>query len=205
MSILWGADRLIPYFDYDQKKVTWPPQWFIGQPFWRYFRHYAAYVNRAQFMNGQGEHIAPVAIYYPLETAFANSSPALHTGAAPRSVLEQLYRSDGKFLYRAAARNRAPGLGLSHPRFRVSEGSRRSPRQTPACGRELSGAYFAADDRHGARVPPEDPRIRRSGGVVLALGSQPAGLDGAGIQRFPAATHKPFTDHLDYLEQIQVP
>ena len=57
-----------------QKKVTWPPQWFMDQPFWRYFRHYAAYVNRAQFMNGQGVHVAPVAIYYPLETAFANSS-----------------------------------------------------------------------------------------------------------------------------------
>ena len=41
--------------------------------------------------------------------------------------------------------------------------------------------------------------------MVLALGAQPAGIDGAGIQRFPAATHKPFTDHLDYLEQIQVP
>ena len=73
MALLWGANRLVPYFDYDQKKVTWPPQWFLGQPCWRYFHLYADYVRRVQFMNGQGTHVAPILIYYPLETAFADS------------------------------------------------------------------------------------------------------------------------------------
>ena len=28
MALLWGANLLVPYFDYDQQKITWPPQWF---------------------------------------------------------------------------------------------------------------------------------------------------------------------------------
>jgi hypothetical protein len=59
MALLWGANVLVPYFDYYQKKIAWPPQWFLSQPFWRYFHHYADYVRRVQFMNAQGRHIAP--------------------------------------------------------------------------------------------------------------------------------------------------
>jgi hypothetical protein len=205
MSILWGADRLIPYFDYDQQKVTWPPQWFIGQPFWRYFRHFASYVNRAQFMNGQGSHIAPVAIYYPLETAFANSSQ-LFTQKPHRDLFwnsftdqtENVYTAlrlemarqgwdyhilDAHYLKAASIRDRE--LELSGERFRVLI----LPPMT-----DLAESSIA--------------KIRnfvKAGGTVLAIGAQPAGLDGVAMQRFAAATKPPFTDHLDYLEQIEVP
>ena len=57
-------------------------------------------------------------------------------------------------------------------------------------------------------APASAEKIREfvaDGRDVLAIGSQPEALDGIGIQRFPAATHPPFTDHLDYLEQLQVP
>ena len=205
MALLWGADRLIPYFDYDQQKVTWPPQWFLGQPFWRYFRHYASYVNRAQFMNGQGSHVAPVAIYYPLETAFANSAQ-LFTQKPHRDLFwnsfadqtENFYTAlrlelarqgwdyhvfDAEYLRRAVIDDR--GLDLSGERFRVLI----LPPMTDL-------------------APSSIARIREftaAGGVVLAMGAQPAGLDGLPIERFAAGTHAPFTDHLDYLEQLQVP
>ncbi len=205
MSILWGADRLVPYFDYDQRKVTWPPQWFLGQPFWRYFRHYAEYVNRAQFMNGQGVHVAPVAIYYPRETAFANSSQ-LFTQKPHRDLVwnsftdqtENFYTAlrlelarqgwdyhilDSEYLSAAAIRGRE--LQLSGESFRVLI----LPPMTDLAPSSIRKIREFAD----------------AGGVVLAIGSQPAGLDGAGIQRFPAGMHPPFMDHLDYLEQIQVP
>jgi hypothetical protein len=73
MALLWGADLLVPYFDYDPRKVHWPPQWFESQPFWRYFRNYADYVRRVSFMNSRGSHVAPIAIFYPLDSAWANS------------------------------------------------------------------------------------------------------------------------------------
>lgn len=72
MALLWGANLLIPYFDYEPRKVQWPPQWFEGQPFWRFFRHYADYVRRATWLNSAGAHVAPIAIFYPLDTAWAS-------------------------------------------------------------------------------------------------------------------------------------
>jgi hypothetical protein len=84
MALLWGANLLVPYFDYDPGKVHWPPQWFESQPFWRYFRHYADYVRRVSFMNSRGRHIAPVALFYPLDSAWANSQPMF----GPRNGLQ---------------------------------------------------------------------------------------------------------------------
>ena len=115
MCLLWGADRLVPYFDYDQRKTTWPPQWFVGQPFWRYFHHYANYVNRAQFMNEQGAHIAPVALY-SLSNSICQFLYVVHEPTAPRPVLEQFYGSNGESLHSASARACTERLGLPHPR-----------------------------------------------------------------------------------------
>ena len=69
MAFLWGANVLVPYFDYDPRKVQWPPQWFESQPFWRYFHHYADYARRVSLMNSRGSHVAPIALFYPLDSA----------------------------------------------------------------------------------------------------------------------------------------
>ncbi len=205
MCILWGADRLIPYFDYDQRKVTWPPQWFIGQPFWGYFRHYAAYVNRAQFMNGQGTHVAPVAIYYPLETAYSNSAQ-LFTQKPHRDLFWNSFTDTTENFY-TALRLELARQGWDYHILDAQYLNAASIRDREL---ELSGERFRV-----LILPPmtdlAESSIRkirefvRAGGTVLAVGAQPAGLDGVAIQRFPAGTHPPFTDHLDYLEQIQVP
>lgn len=86
MALLWGADVLVPYFDYDPRKVQWPPQWFESQPFWPYFHNYADYARRVSFMNSRGTHVAPVALYYPLESAYANGQPLFEV--APRNELQ---------------------------------------------------------------------------------------------------------------------
>jgi hypothetical protein len=86
MALLWGADVLVPYFDYDPRKIQWPPQWFESQPFWPYFHNYADYARRVSFMNSRGTHVAPIALYYPLESAYANSQPLFE--AAPRNELQ---------------------------------------------------------------------------------------------------------------------
>jgi len=205
MALLWGANRLIPYFDYDPLKVQWPPQWFLGQPLWRYFGHYAAMVNRAQFMNGQGTHVAPVLLYHPRETAFANADALLNE--KPRHAqrwgnivdrvqdfysglqLELAYGgwdyhiADSQYLERAEVRDGA--LRLAGESFRVLI----LPPQT--------------DMAEGARRQVR--RFVEAGGTVLAIGELPDGLDASGIQSFPARQHEPFMDKLDYLEYIQVP
>ena len=205
MALLWGANRLIPYFDYDPHKVQWPPQWFLGQPQWRYFGHYAAMVNRAQFMNGQGTHVAPVLLYHPRETAFANADALLNQ--KPRRAqrwgnivdrVQDFYSAlqleltrggwdyhiaDSHYLERTEVRDGA--LRLADESFRVLI----LPPQT--------------DMAEGARRQVR--RFVEAGGVVLAIGELPDGLEASGIQSFPARQHEPFMDKLDYLEYIQVP
>jgi len=205
MALLWGANRLIPYFDYDPHKIQWPPQWFLGQPTWRYFHHYAAIVNRAQFMNGQGAHVAPVLIYHPRESAFANAD-ALLNGKPRRNQrwgnivdrVQDFYSAlqleltrggwdyhiaDSHYLERAEIRDGA--LRLADESFRVLI----LPPQT--------------DMAEGAQRQVR--RFVKAGGVVLTIGELPDELDAAGIRCFPAREHEPFMDKLDYLEYIQTP
>ncbi len=80
MALLWGANRLIPhYFEYDPTHIQYPPSWFLTQPQFDYFEHYADTVRRAQYMNAQGRHRARIAIYCPWESAAANAG-SLYTG-----------------------------------------------------------------------------------------------------------------------------
>jgi len=42
MCLLWVVNHLIPhYFEYDPGHLQYPPSWFLTQPLWRYFHHYA--------------------------------------------------------------------------------------------------------------------------------------------------------------------
>ncbi len=205
MCLLWGANRLIPYFDYDPRKTTWPPQWFIGQPFRPYFHHYANYVNRAQFMNGQGRHVAPVLLYYPLETAFANSAP-LFTNRRHRDLLwsnfmdhtqnfysalqlmlaragQDFHIADSKYL--AEARLQGNTLRIGDEEFRV-----------------LILPPMTDIDRTAAAAIRA---FARAGGIIFAAGEQPSELKDIPMRRIRVRTHSPFMDRLDYMEQIQVP
>ncbi len=205
MCLLWGANLLIPYFDYDPRKIQWPPQWFLGQPLWRHFSHYARLVNRAQTMNGRGTHVAPVLLYYPLETAFAHAE-VLFTNPPPRGLAwhnamdhtENFYTAlrlelaragwdyhiaDRQYLARAAIRDGA--LQLAEESFRV-----------------LILPPMTDMDEGAAR---QVRRFVEAGGQVLAIGELPAGLEANGIRRFSAREHPPFMDHLDYREYVATP
>ena len=205
MALLWGANLLVPYFVYDPQKITWPPQWFLGQPFWRYFLHYASLVRRAQYLNAQGTHVAPVALYYPLESAFSNAKTLLgnqpHRDLAWNNSMDQtetffagiqleLARNgwtchvlDREYLRRAQVE--AGSLRLAGERIRVLI----LPPMTDIAP-EAAGALR---------------RFTAAGGTILALGRQPAALDGIAMRRFPAGNHPLFMDRLDYMQQIHAP
>lgn len=190
MALLWGANFLIPYFDYDQRKITWPPQWFLGQPFWRYFHHYADYVRRVQFMNAQGRHVAPVLVYYPLETAFANSS-TLFLNTPHRELLWNNAMDDTQNYYSALQ------LELARQGWDYHIVDAKYLQQASIRGRELR---IGDEAFHSIILPPMtdiDPRseakleaFQRAGGSVL---------------RVPMRHRAPFMDRLNYNEQIEVP
>jgi len=204
MCLLWGAEALVPYFDYDTRKITWPPQWFRGQPFWRYFRRYADYVRRAQFMNAQGQHVAPVAVYYPLETAFAHGNVLV---VPRRRELEW-----GNFMDQVQNFYSALQLELSRGGWDYHILDRHYLRQASIEGRTLR---LADEEFRVLVLPPMSEmdqeaarKVRafhQAGGVVLALGPQPSELDGVAIQRFPVREHPPFMHRLDYVRPTVTP
>jgi hypothetical protein len=57
--------------DQPQSMDDWPNSWFYQNPYWKYFKKVADYVSRVSFMGSQGEHVAGVAILYPIEDVWS--------------------------------------------------------------------------------------------------------------------------------------
>jgi hypothetical protein len=71
MIAAWGVSQFIPHaFNYNQRRIEFPADWFYHQPYWKYFKQYADYTRRLSYMNDGGTHIADVLIFQPTETAW---------------------------------------------------------------------------------------------------------------------------------------
>lgn len=206
MALVWGVNRLVPhFFEYDPTHIQYPPSWFLTQPQWRYFHHYADVVRRAQYMNAQGRHNAPIAIYYPRESATAQSASVFREGPRThwnwRNSMDETQNFYSALQLELSRRGWEYHMVDSHylEKAEVSGGTLR-----------LAGEEFRA-----LILPPMDylvdssaARIRRfaeAGGAVFALGRQAPALTGAPLQRLPVRPHEPFMDRLDYTAQIEVP
>jgi len=83
---LWGIDLWSPQFYFDPEAVVYPPEVFISQPYWKYFRSYTDFVRRISYMNAGGRHVAHLLLYRPLDTVFAESSPLFREGQWGRGM-----------------------------------------------------------------------------------------------------------------------
>jgi hypothetical protein len=73
MIAAWGVNQFIPHaFNYNNRRIEYPADWFYHEPYWKYFKQYADYTRRLSFMNDGGQHIADVLLYQPTETAWAH-------------------------------------------------------------------------------------------------------------------------------------
>ncbi len=204
MAVLWGAHRLIAhYFEYDPARLQYPPSNFLTQPSFRYFHHYSSTFQRALFMNGQGAHNAEVAIYYPLESAFANSAGVFleskrRTGRwdNPMDETQEYYTAlqldlarhgwehhilDGHYLAKS---------GLSGGALQLGGESFRSLILPPM-------SHIAPDSLDKIRS------FAAAGGLVLALEPQPREIAAIPrIRRFPILSHEPIVK-LDYVSRFE--
>ncbi len=206
MCLLWGVNRLMPhYFEYDPNHVQYPPSWFLTQPLWRYFHHYADVGRRALFMNGMGRHNAPIVIYYPLESAFANAGSLLSETDRPvfpwNSLMDQTQD------YYSALLLQIPREGWA---FHIMDAHYMKKAEVSGSKLQLAGERFSVLILPPMTdiAPESAEKIRRfaeSGGRVLALGPQPAALDRVRMLRFPIREHPFFMHHLDYTARIKVP
>jgi hypothetical protein len=206
MALVWGVNRLIPhYFEYDPTHIQYPPSWFLTQPLWRYFHHYAGLAQRALYMNAQGRHNAHIAIYHPLESAFAGGGSILREGG--RDFSHWRNSMDQTQDYYSALQLELSRQGWE---YHMLDSHYLRQAQVGDGKIELAGEQFRV-----LLLPPmthlyasSAELIRRfaaSGGLVMALGGQPAALDGVPMRRFAVRDHKLFMDHLDYAVQIEVP
>ncbi|MCC6265090.1 MAG: hypothetical protein IT169_16065 [Bryobacterales bacterium] len=204
--LLWGANKLCPYFLYDPVKTTWPPQWFLGQPLWPWFHNYADYARRALFMNGSGRRVSRVAVYYPLETAFA-STEILFTNEPHRDLVWGNAMDQTQNVYTALV------LELEKRRLETHVLDRHYLKQAAVNGKvlRLAGQEFSVlllppltqiDEGAAARIR----EFALAGGKVIATGTLPPSLESVeGIQAFALPTRAKFMDRLDYMNPTLVP
>ena len=206
MCLLWGVNRLMPhYFEYDREHVQYPPTWFLKQPTWPYFHHYADVGRRALFMNSTGRHNASVIIYYPLESAFAEAGSLMRETGRPVFLWDSLM--DQTQDYYSALMLQLPREGWA---YHIMDAHYMDRAEVTGARLELGGEQFRALilPPMSELVPASAAKIRRfaaAGGQIFALGPQPAALDQVPMHRFPIREHRLFMDSLDYQTRIVVP
>jgi len=82
MLAVWGIDLWSPQFYLDKNSLSFPPDVFISQPWWKFFRYYTDYVRRISYMNGGGRHVVDLLLYRPLDSTFAYADPLFNIGQA---------------------------------------------------------------------------------------------------------------------------
>ncbi len=95
---VYGINMFVPHlFHYSQElpvnQADWPPSWFYRNPYWKYFKPLAQFMQRLSYMNSQGHHVCDVAVLYPLTDLWlasfgATPDPEFYT-AVQRLLLEE--------------------------------------------------------------------------------------------------------------------
>ena len=65
-----GVNLLVPHAFYcsieGDRNTECPPSEFYQNPYWKYFKYYSDYTNRASYIFSQGKHRCHLALYYPI-------------------------------------------------------------------------------------------------------------------------------------------
>lgn len=79
MQYVQGVNMLVPHaFFYSTdgiRKTESPPSLFFQNGYWKYFKQYADYVKRLSYIGRCGEFCPDAAVYFPVETSWAEYRP----------------------------------------------------------------------------------------------------------------------------------
>lgn len=74
-----GINMLVPHAFYSsiegERKWECPPSQFFQNPYWKFYSRFSDYVRRLSYVLSQGSHVADIAMYYPLSTAYDMITP----------------------------------------------------------------------------------------------------------------------------------
>ena len=84
----WGLNFFIPHgFDYHPEKMTFLPKLVLSAALVEGLPVYADYVRRISYMNSDGQHIAPVAIFNPVESVWAGMARCSTIASRLRAII----------------------------------------------------------------------------------------------------------------------
>jgi hypothetical protein len=90
-----GINYLIPHAFYysvsGRRKKDSPPSEFYQAPYWQYYRYFADYTARVTSVMTGGEHVAKIAVFYPMSSVWADFVPGEEWPAGVRE-LEEAFR-----------------------------------------------------------------------------------------------------------------
>jgi hypothetical protein len=72
-----GATTFIPHAFFqtvENPRVECPPSFFYQNPYWKYYSRLSALTDRLSLFNRIGRHVAPVLVYYPIESLWMDST-----------------------------------------------------------------------------------------------------------------------------------
>jgi hypothetical protein len=168
----WGATLVTPYFNYESRKVLYPPDWFYDQPFWKYFHAYEDPERRITMMNDGGRKVSSIAIFQPLETVWAASQPVFDNriARADENKIAPLTEQDYSALIHL--------LTFNQWNYDIMDSHYLEQAQLTGSALRLGG-----DDYRVLILPPlttvrrstfqKVQRFFEAGGIVLALGTLP--------------------------------
>jgi hypothetical protein len=84
-----GVDLLVPHAFFqttENRRVECPPSFFFQNPYWKYYGKLADLTARLCAFNRQGRHVAPVALFYPIESLWSDSTGGRGQGGKPWEV-----------------------------------------------------------------------------------------------------------------------
>ncbi len=144
-----GATTFIPHAFFqtvENPRVECPPSFFYQNPYWKYYGRLTALTDRLSLFNRIGRHVAPVLVYYPIESLWMDSAggkgrrtfPWQHSTLGNKGaeatingfndLVDRLFNSlwdsdiiDGKALEsaRVAQTGTGPRIAIGHETYRV--------------------------------------------------------------------------------------
>lgn len=85
-----GVDLFVPHAFHqtvENPRVECPPSYFHQNPYWPYYHHLAELTSRLCAFNRAGSHVAPVAVYYPIESLWADGTGGRGQQGQPYQVV----------------------------------------------------------------------------------------------------------------------
>lgn len=185
-----GINYIIPHAFYysvaGRRKKDSPPSEFFQAPFWPHYRHFADYTARLTAAMTGGEHVAKIAVLYPMSSIWADFVPGTEIPSAVNEM-EEAFAPLGATLQKlnrdfvVVDEQSFAGATVQDGAFRINGLSFQAlvlPKMTSIREDALEALRRVAKSCVVVAVAPNELRVLRAGGLGAPEFVAPAGIPG---------------------------